>query len=106
MNEPQVWTALGILAAALTGMIAVTTQLMMRTISAQFGTVNEKIDGLRTEMMIRFDNVDRRFEEVDRRFEQVDRRFEQVDRRLDRVERRLDGLDADVQAITKRMLPD
>lgn len=120
VTEPQIWTALGILAAALTGTIALSTQLMMRTISAQFATVNTKIEGLQTEMIVRFESVDHRFEQVDRRFEQVDRRFEEVDRRfdevdrrfvgiekrLDRVEHRLDGLDGDVQALTKRLLPD
>lgn len=113
VTEPQIWTALGILAVALTGTIALSTQLMMRTISAQFATVNTKIEGLQTEMIVRFESVDHRFEQVDRRFEEVGQRFDEVDRRfvgiekrLDRVEHRLDGLDGDVQALTKRLLPD
>jgi hypothetical protein len=106
VTEPQIWTALGILAAALTGTIALSTQLMMRTISAQFATVNTKIEGLQTEMIVRFESVDRRFEQVDRRFEEVDRRFVGIEKRLDRVEHRLDGLDGDVQALTKRLLPE
>lgn len=48
MAEPQIWTALGILAAALITPITVTTQSTMRTITAQF-------EGLRTEMVLRFD---------------------------------------------------
>lgn len=112
MTDAQIWTVIGVLAAALIGTITVTTQLMMRTITAQIG-------GLRNEMTVRFEKVDLQFEAVDRRFETVDRRFEAVDRRfdgmdqrlgrvesrLDRVETRLDGFGRDIQAITRRVFP-
>lgn len=130
MSEPQVWTLIGVFGATMAGLITIITQTFMRTMSAKFETVNERISGLKTEMVLRFERVDermdegfkqvdRRFEQVDRRLEQVDRQFEQVDRRLDRVDQRLDkldtrvdrievrldGLDRDVQAITKKAFP-
>ena len=110
MTEPQIWAALGVLAAALVGMIAVVTQLMMRLIGTQFTSLrnelSSEISGLRTEMILRFEQVDLRFEQVDRRFEQVDRRFEEVDRRFERLEKQVDSLDRDVQAISKRVFPE
>jgi hypothetical protein len=35
-----------------------------------------------SEMILRFEMIDRRFEEIDRRFIEVDRRFEGIDSRL------------------------
>lgn len=84
MTEAQVWAVIGVLAASFIGTITVTTQLMMRTISAQIG-------GPRNEMTARF--------------EKVDVRFAEVDRRLDRIENRFDGLDRDVQAIARKVFP-
>lgn len=106
MTEVQIWTVIGVLAAALTATITVSTQLMMRTITALIG-------GLQTEMVLRFQRVDGQFEAVDRRFEQVDQRFEQVDQRLERLdqrvgklEQRVDDIDRDVQAIARHIFPD
>jgi hypothetical protein len=59
----------------------------------QFGLVHEQIRELRSDMIRRFEQVDRRFEQVDRRFEQVDRRFEQVDRRFEQVDRRFEQVE-------------
>jgi len=91
MTEPQVWTALGVLAAALVGVIAVTTQLMMRHMASLFS-------GLRTEMVLRFEHLD---ESMDR----FETRMDRFETRMDRLEKRVDGIDRDVQAISKRVLP-
>lgn len=117
LNEPQIWTALGILAAALVGVITVMTQFMLRSfhsLTNHFDTLftslrselKADISGLRTEMVLRFEQVDRRFQEVDRRFEQVDQRFEQVDRRFVHLETQVENLERDVQAISKRVFPE
>ncbi|WP_157540882.1 hypothetical protein [Microbacterium sp. XT11] len=107
MTEPQIWTALGILAAALTGMIAVATQLMMRTIAAQFdgfgGMFAVRVEALRTEMIAGFEKVHLRFEAVDRQFEAVDRRFEHMDERLDGMDKRLDGMEKRLDGMDKRL---
>ncbi|QIM15245.1 hypothetical protein G7067_00555 [Leucobacter insecticola] len=122
MNEPQVWTVIGVFAASMAVLITAFTQ----TMSAKFERVIDRVDGLKTEMVIRFEKVDQRFEQVDRRFEQVDQRFEQVDRRfeqvdqrfervderfgrlearVDGIETRLDGIDRDVQTVITRVFP-
>ena len=96
MNEPQVWTALGILAAALTGMITVVTQMMMRAINARFDSVNDRFDALSTNMNVKFDSLRT----------EMELRFQGVDQRFNTVERRLDGLDGDVQALARRVMPE
>lgn len=47
-----------------------------------------------SEMILRFEMIDRRFEEIDRRFDEIDRRFEGVDGRFVGVDKRLDAIDA------------
>ena len=81
MNDAQIWTALGVFAAALATMIT----LVMANMNGKFAHLSEKIDtrldALQMEMHLRFEAVDRRFESI---------------------ERRLDGLDRDVQGIIDR----
>lgn len=50
VNEPQVWTVIGVLAASLFGGLTVITQLILRTVQAEIGTVRAEIGSLRTEM--------------------------------------------------------
>ena len=53
VNEPQVWTVIGVLAAALFGGLTVITQLILRTLSAEIGSLRNELGGeirsLRTE---------------------------------------------------------
>ena len=50
VNEPQVWTVIGVLAASLFGGLTVITQLILRTVQAEIGTVRVEIGSLRSEM--------------------------------------------------------
>lgn len=105
MNEPQVWTLIGVFAASMVGMITVMTQLMMRTLSAKFDTVNERIDGLRTEMVLRFDSVEGRMDRLENRMDRLENRMDRLETRVERIEKRVDDIDRDVQAISKRVFP-
>ena len=59
MNEPQVWTLIGVFAAImLCGMTLMTTLIMRSTTTA--------IAGLRNEMNARFDAVNAKIEHLDR----------------------------------------
>lgn len=71
-------------------------QELRAQIARRFGQVQGEIQGLRTDMLQRFEQIDRRFEQVDQHFEQVDRRFEQVDGRFEQVDRRFEQLDRKV----------
>ena len=55
-----------------------------------------------SEMILRFEIIDRRFDEVDRRFEEVDRRFEEIDRRFDGIDQRFEGVDGRFVGVDKR----
>ena len=78
MNEPRIWAALGILAAAFAAMITVTTQLLLRTIPSSTATLQVEIASLRTELDLRFTGL----------------------------QAQMNDLDRDVQAITKRVFPE
>jgi hypothetical protein len=56
-----------------------------------------------SEMIFRFEMIDRRFDEVDRRFEEIDRRFDGIDQRFEGVDGRFDGVDKRFDAIDSRM---
>ncbi|QIM19151.1 hypothetical protein G7066_12275 [Leucobacter coleopterorum] len=123
MNEPQVWTLIGVFAAVMTGLISIITRSFTRSIAdlsekvdvkleslgnqveSKFDILSERIDGLKTEMMLRFEKVDMRFEQVDQRFEQIELRIGKVEGRLDKIEKRVDDIDHDVQLISKNTFP-
>ena len=52
MNEPQIWTIIGVLTAGLFGMLGLMSNMFLRVIRAE-------ISGLRNEMNARFDGMDR-----------------------------------------------
>ena len=96
MNDPQIWTLIGVFAAIMLGGMTAMTTLILRATSSAIG-------GLRAEMNARFDTVEARFEAVDARFEAVDARFEAVNVRFDALEKQVAHLDRDVAAVTRRM---
>lgn len=59
MTEPQVWTLIGVFAAALFGMVTIVSTLFIRVIRAE-------ISGLRGEMVARFDLLGQRVDGLDR----------------------------------------
>lgn len=82
MNEPQIWTLIGVFAASTFAMMGWLTSSFTRILRAEIGGVNARIDGLRGEMGARFERVDAQF---------------------GRVEDRLDHLDRDVQALARKV---
>lgn len=74
MTEPQVWTLIGVFAAALFGMLTLMTTMFVRmiraefgSIRAEFGSVRAEIDGMRDTMNRRFDYLDRDVQALTRR---------------------------------------
>lgn len=92
MNEPQVWTLIGVFAAALIGMITFTTQVIWRSINTQ-------LTSLREEMKDEFASVRR---ESATQFESV--RKESA-AQMESLRTQLNHLDRDVQAISRRLFP-
>lgn len=98
MTEPQVWTLIGVFAAALFGMLTLMSTMFVRVIRTEIGGLRSEmrgeIGGLRGEMRGEIGGL--RGEIIGLRAEMT-ARFETVDRRFDYLER-------DVQAFTKRAL--
>ncbi|MBO1901679.1 hypothetical protein J4H92_06895 [Leucobacter weissii] len=114
LNEPQVWTLIGVFAVVMLGAMTLSTTLLGRIIKVSMEGVEKslgaRIDGLRGEMNAKFEAVDLRFEAMDAkfdaRFEAMDARFEAMDAKIGRVEDKLTHLDRDVQALSRRVFDD
>jgi uncharacterized membrane protein YciS (DUF1049 family) len=85
MNEPQVWTLIGVFAAAIFAMLGLVSGLFPQVVRAEIGRVGVQIEAL------------------DRK---VDVRSDALERRVERLERKVDDIDRDVQAISRRVFPD
>lgn len=77
MNDPQIWTLIGVFAAALLGGMTLMTTLIMRAttsaidglrgeMNGRFDGVRGEMTGLRAEMNARFDGIDTKIEHLDR----------------------------------------
>lgn len=115
MNEPQVWTVIGVLAAALFGGLTVITQLVLRTLQAEIGSVRTEIGSVRTEInSVRADlraeiNSVRTELSADIDSVRTELRSEIASVRIeigalrDITETRFESLDRDVQALTRHV---
>lgn len=98
MNDPQVWTVLGLFSAIMIGTFGLVIRIVLSSINARFDATDAKLDA-------RFDAVDARFVAVDWRIDTMERRLdEKIDHlgvllggRLDLVEHRLGVLEGGVR---------
>lgn len=102
MNDPQIWTLLGVFSAIMFAALGVSTRYTVSTLRAEMRALDAKHDGrfdvataqiaaLAGSFDARFETVDARFDAVDARFDAVDARFDTVDARFDALESRLDA---------------
>ena len=57
-----------------------------------FSALSYAINRMHSEMMSRFEKIDRRFEAVDNRFDRIDARLDTMDQRLDRHDKELSAI--------------
>ena len=74
MNEPQVWTVIGVFATALFAMLGITVTLFSRMLKSEIGSVRAEIGSLRNEMNSRFDAVNAKIDHIDRDVQSLMRR--------------------------------
>lgn len=78
MNEPQVWTLIGVFAASTFAMMGLTASLFLNVINARFdglqSEVKAEIGGLRSEMNAGFARVDGKIDHLDRDVQALFRR--------------------------------
>jgi hypothetical protein len=68
-----------------------------------FSALSYAINRMHSEIMGRFEQIDRRFDAVDKRFERVDNRLDAMDRRFDAMDARFDAQDTEIAAIKQRL---
>ncbi|HRN29115.1 MAG TPA: hypothetical protein PK781_04875 [Terrimesophilobacter sp.] len=111
VNDPQIWTLLGVFAAIMLGGMTLMTTLLMRTMNATIGGaidgvngridgVHARIDGLASEMRAGFAAVDAKFEAVNLRIDGVE---STMNAKFETVNVKLEHLDRDVTAISKKV---
>jgi len=66
VNDPQIWTLIGVFTAIMLGGMTLMTTLLGRSIDA-------KLDAIRVEMVVRFDAVNARFDATDAKIGHLDR---------------------------------
>jgi hypothetical protein len=70
LNEPQVWTVIGVFATALFGMLGFVMTSIQRTIRTEIASVRTELGSeigyLRSEMGVRFDSLSSRIDHLDR----------------------------------------
>ncbi|PFG31822.1 hypothetical protein ATJ78_2803 [Paramicrobacterium agarici] len=92
MTEPQVWTLIGVFAAALFGMLTLMSTTFIRVVRTEISSLRHE---LKADMATGFAAV-----RAD--ITRLDGRMDRLDGRMDRLEERVDSIDNDVQALTKR----
>lgn len=75
MNDPQVWTLIGVFAAMMLGGMTLMTTMMSRVIRAEAGGLRSELNRLRGEMNARFDTVDHKIETLDKKVAVLATRF-------------------------------
>lgn len=78
MTEPQVWTLIGVFAAAI-GMVGIVLTGFNRTLTASISRLEQRIDGLDAKMDARFEAMDAKFSS---KFEVLDRDIQALSRHV------------------------
>ncbi|WP_417504450.1 hypothetical protein [Microbacterium sp.] len=96
LNDPQVWTLLGIFAAVMLGGMTLMTTQLSRVIRVEVdridATLSARIDGLDTALSARIDGLDTA----------LSTRIDGLDARLGRIESKVDDLDKELTNLVMR----
>jgi len=92
LNEPQVWTLIGVFAASMFALIGVVSTLLLRVLRAEIGGVRAEIGGVHAE-------IGGVHSEIGGLRAEMEAGFRNTDQRLDRVER-------DLRVVFRRVFPD
>lgn len=92
MNDPQVWSLLGVFAAIMLGGMTLMTTLLLRAMTAAIGGVNARIDGLEGSVHARIDGL---ADEMRAKFETVHVKLEHLDRDVTAISKKVFGVPGD-----------
>ncbi|GAA0193713.1 hypothetical protein GCM10008944_08180 [Cytobacillus oceanisediminis] len=74
VNEPQVWTLIGVFGTALFGMLTLLSTMFVRILRTELRSVRGEIGSLRTEMQAEFASVRTEIKYLDRDVQALSRR--------------------------------
>lgn len=93
MNEPQVWTLIGVFAAGMYGTITVIVTMFTRIMRTEFDSVHKEIGSVRSDLRIEIGSVRK----------EMSSEFASVRTEIRAVHGRIDHLDRDVNAIYRHL---
>lgn len=96
VNEPQIWTLIGIFAASMFGMLRMTSTSFVNILRAEIGGVRAEIGGLRGEVNSRIGGV----------HGEIGGLRAEMNARFDQLNGRMDHLDRGVQMLFRRVFPE
>ena len=96
MNEPQVWTLIGVFAAALFGVLTLMSTMFLRVLRTEIGSVRTEMDSVRNEIGALRGEMNSGLSAVRTEIRRVE----------DVMTTRFEHLDRDVSAISRRVFPD
>ncbi|WP_372467581.1 hypothetical protein ACCO44_17385 [Microbacterium maritypicum] len=107
LNDPQVWTLLGIFAAVMLGGMTLMTTQLSRVIRVEVdridATLSARIDGLDTALSARIDGLDTALStRIDGLDTALSTRIDGLDARLGRIESKVDDLDKELTNLVMR----
>lgn len=85
MNDPQVWTLIGVFAAAILGGMSFMTSQLSRVMRAE-------VDRIDATLSSRIDAVSTRIDAVSARIDNVDARLGRIETKVDELDRELTNL--------------
>lgn len=93
MNEPQIWTLIGVFAAGMFGTITLVSTLFLRAMQAEFSSVRTEFGSVRAEFASFRNEVSSEFSSVRTEIRAVHERIDHLDRDVNAIYRRLFGID-------------
>jgi len=106
VNEPQVWTIIGVFAATLVTLVTVVSQRFLGSVESLKTEMVLRFEHQDEKFSARFDGIDERMGRLEGRMDRLEVRMDKIEVRIDKLEKQVEDIDRDVQAITKRVLPE
>lgn len=100
MNEPQVWTLIGVFGTALFGMLTLMTTLFVRVVRTEIGSLRTEIGSVRTELGAEIGSVRTELGA------QIGSLRSEMQAEFASVRTEIKYLDRDVQALSRRVFGD
>ncbi|QAY61716.1 hypothetical protein ET475_04700 [Microbacterium protaetiae] len=93
MNEPQVWTLIGVFAAGLFGMLTLMSTMFVRVVRSEISGVRSEVGSVRSEIASVRDTVTAEIGSVRAEIHRLDQRFDTLDRDVQAIAKRVFGAD-------------